>query len=100
MIEFIIFWSYHEKGSNTKVFTLYKKQEKLLNKAREMFPLEELTAVKNREVLKLSYFTKFGLERFLIDFYFLSDVYKMLLNSSDKIKADEFLFKISRILAK
>lgn len=26
VIEYIIFWSYHEKGQNTKVFTLYKKQ--------------------------------------------------------------------------
>ena len=47
-IEYILFWSYHEKGTNTKVFTLYKKQEKFLSKAKETFPIEELTAVKNK----------------------------------------------------
>jgi hypothetical protein len=51
-------------------------------------------------VLKLSCFTKFGLERFVIDMYFLSDAYKVIVGRCEKIKADDFLFKVSKILTK
>lgn len=71
-----------------------------MQKAVELFPIDSLPNVKAKNILKLSYFTKFGLERFLVDFYFFTDAYKLMLNRLEKIKAEDFLYKVSKILAK
>lgn len=38
--EYVLFWSYHSKGTNDKVFILYNKQEKLLKKIKDYNFLE------------------------------------------------------------
>lgn len=71
-----------------------------MQKAVELFPIDSLPCIKAKNILKLSYFTKFGLERFLVDFYFFTDAYRLMLNRLEKIKAEDFLYKVSKILAK
>ncbi len=50
--------------------------------------------------MKLSNFTKYGLERFVVDLYFMTDVYKLIINGHEKIKCEDFVYKVAMILAK
>ena len=68
----MIYYSYHNKGTKEKVFTLYKKSERTFKKAK-MFAIEELDIMKeNRKIMTISSFTKLGVENLALDLYFFT----------------------------
>jgi hypothetical protein len=99
IIEYVLYWSYHDRGSKDKVFVLAKKSEKIYRKVK-LFAVEELDVLKeNKKLLTISYVTKMGLEQFALDLYFLTEG-MIYISKYGKLECEQAVIKMSQIEAK
>lgn len=99
IIEYVIYYEYHSKGTKEKVFSLYQRSERTFKKVKN-FSVEELEIIKEqKKILIIKLFSKTGVRNFALDIYYFTEAFKLITEYA-KTSADEFVFKMSQIEAK
>lgn len=77
VIEYIIYFDYHGKGTKEKVFSLFQRSEKIFKKVKN-FSIEELEILKDhKKILTIGMFSKNGVKNFALDMYFFTETFKL-----------------------
>jgi hypothetical protein len=97
-IEYVLYWNYHNKGANPKVFYLGIKDEGLLEKTKE-FNFLEIEVIKKRNILEMSKLTRCGFLKLIFEIYFISEIFR-LVSKSQSIDSEQFMLRLSKIMAK
>lgn len=99
MVEYVLYYAYHHRGSTEKVFTLFRRSERTFKKAK-MFSVEDIEGIKQgKRILTISAFTKLGVENLALDLYFLTEAIKYF-SEYEKLSCEAEVEKIAQIEAK
>lgn len=85
----MIYYEYHSKGTNEKVFTLYKKSERILKKTKN-FSMEDIEFIKDKKRTVIGMFSKAGVKNFALDLYFFTEALKIM-TEYQKFTCEQFV---------